>query len=38
VKYTDEGEYYIVHQVLQPGEKRFFLKLGDRASEVRRAN
>jgi len=35
VKYTDEGEYYIVHQVLPPGEKRFFLKLGDRVSEVR---
>ena len=39
VKYTDEGEYYIVHRVLAPGEKRFFfLKLGDRVSEVRRVN
>ena len=38
VKYTDEGEYYIVHRVLQPGQKRFFLKLGDRVSEVRRVN
>ncbi len=38
VKYTDEGEYYIVHRVLEAGEKRFFLKLGDRASEVRRVN
>ena len=37
VKYTDEGEYYIVHRVLPPGEKRFFLKLGDRVSEVRRS-
>jgi len=38
VKYTDEGEYYVVHRVLQPGQKRFFLKLGDRVSEVRRVN
>jgi type IV secretory pathway VirB9-like protein len=37
VKYTDEGEYYIVHRVLPQGEKRFFVKLGDRVSEVRRA-
>jgi hypothetical protein len=37
VKYTDEGSYYIVHQVVAPGEKRFFLKLGDRVSEIRRS-
>lgn len=36
VKYTDEGSYYIVHRVLGPGEKRFFLKLGDQVSEIRR--
>jgi len=35
-KYTDEGEYYIVHRVLQPGEhKHFFLKLGTDVSEIR---
>ena len=36
VKYTDEGSYYIVHRVLAPEEKRFFLKLGDQVSEIRR--
>jgi type IV secretory pathway VirB9-like protein len=36
VKYTDEGEYYVVHRVLTTGEKRIFLKLGDLASEIRR--
>jgi type IV secretory pathway VirB9-like protein len=36
VKYTDEGEYYIVHRVLTPGDKQFFLKLGDQVSEIRR--
>jgi hypothetical protein len=36
VKYSDEGSYYIVHCVLAPGEKRFFSKLGDRVSEIRR--
>lgn len=36
VKYTDEGGYYIVHRVLVPGDKHFFLKLGDRVSEIRR--
>jgi type IV secretory pathway VirB9-like protein len=36
VKYTDEGEYYIVHRVLEPGEhKHFFLKLGTDVSEIR---
>ncbi len=37
VKYTDEGGYYVVHRVLAPGEKHFFLKLGDQVSEIRRA-
>jgi type IV secretory pathway VirB9-like protein len=36
IKYTDEGEYYIVHRVLTPGGKHFFLKIGDRVSEIRR--
>jgi len=36
VKYTDEGAYYIVHHVLASGDKRFFLKLGDQVSEIRR--
>jgi len=36
VKYTDEGDYYVVHSVLTPGDKHFFLKLGDRVSEIRR--
>jgi hypothetical protein len=38
VKYTDECEYYTVHRVLAPGPKRFFLKLGDRVSEIRRGH
>jgi type IV secretory pathway VirB9-like protein len=36
VKYTDEGEYYVVHRVLPPGEKGFVLKLGNQVSEIRR--
>lgn len=36
VKYTDEGEYYVVHRVLSPGEKGFVLKLGSRMTEIRR--
>jgi type IV secretory pathway VirB9-like protein len=36
VKFTDEGEYYVVHRVLPPGDKHFFVKLGDRVSEIRR--
>lgn len=36
VKYTDEGEYYVVHRVLAPGDKHFFLKLGTQATEIRR--
>jgi len=36
IKYTDEGEYYVVHCVLTSGEhKRFFLKLGNDVSEIR---
>jgi type IV secretory pathway VirB9-like protein len=38
VKYTDEGEYYVVHKVLPRGEKRFFLKLGNTVSEISRSN
>ena len=38
VKYTDEGEYYVVHRVLPPGEKHFFLKLGNQVSEIRRSH
>lgn len=38
VKYTDEGEFYVVHRVLPPGDKRFFVKLGDRMSEIRRGH
>jgi type IV secretory pathway VirB9-like protein len=37
VKYTDEGEYYTVHRVLTAGDKRFFLKLGNQTTEIRRA-
>lgn len=36
VKFTDEGEYYTVHRVVTPGErKHFFLKLGNEVSEIR---
>ena len=38
VKYTDEGEYYVVHKVLPRGNKRFFLKLGNTVSEISRSN
>lgn len=38
VKYTDEGEYYVVHKVLPRGEKHFFLKLGNTVSEISRSN
>ena len=37
VTYTDEGEYYLVHRVLPPGEKHFVLKLGDQVSEIHRS-
>ena len=36
VKYTDEGDHYVIHRVLTPSDKGFVLKLGDRASEIRR--
>jgi type IV secretory pathway VirB9-like protein len=38
VKYTDEGEYYIVHRVLTAGDKHFFLKLGNLVTEIRRGH
>jgi type IV secretory pathway VirB9-like protein len=38
VKYTDEGEYYVIHKVLPRGNKRFFLKLGNTVSEISRSN
>jgi len=36
VKYTDEGDHYVIHKVLSPQDKGFVLKLGDRTSEIRR--
>ena len=36
VKYTDEGDYYVIHRVLGPEDKAFVFKLGDRLSEIRR--
>jgi len=36
VKYTDEGDYYVIHRVLQSSDKGFVLKLGDKTSEIRR--
>ena len=36
VKYTDEGDHYVIHHVLTPSDKGFVLKLGDRTSEIRR--
>ncbi len=38
VKYTDEGEYYVVHRVLPKGERHFFLKLANTVSEITRIN
>jgi type IV secretory pathway VirB9-like protein len=38
VKYTDEGEYYVVHRVLGLGDKHFFLKLGNTTTEIRRTH
>jgi type IV secretory pathway VirB9-like protein len=36
VKYTDDGDYYTVHRVLAPNDKkRFFLKLGNEVSWIR---
>jgi type IV secretory pathway VirB9-like protein len=37
VRYTDEGEYYVVHHVLSPGENALVLKLGDQVTEIRRS-
>jgi type IV secretory pathway VirB9-like protein len=36
VKYTDEGDHYVIHRVLTPSDKGFVLKLGDRAGEIKR--
>jgi len=36
VKYTDEGDHYVIHRVLSQSDKGFVLKLGDKASEIRR--
>jgi len=36
VRYTDEGDYYVIHRVLTPDDKGFVLKLGDRVSEIKR--
>ena len=36
VKYTDEGDHYVIHRVLTSRDKGFVLKLGDRTSEIRR--
>ena len=36
VKYTDEGDYYVIHRVLTSSDKGFVLKLGDKTSEIRR--
>jgi len=36
VKYTDEGDYYVIHRVLTASDKGFVLKLGDKVSEIKR--
>ena len=36
VKYTDEGDHYVIHRVLTRTDKGFVLKLGDKTSEIRR--
>jgi type IV secretory pathway VirB9-like protein len=36
IKYTDEGDYYVIHRVLTPSDRGFVLKLGERTSEIRR--
>jgi len=36
VRYTDEGDYYVIHRVLTPEDKGFVLKLGERISEIKR--
>jgi type IV secretory pathway VirB9-like protein len=36
VRYTDEGDHYVIHRVLAQGDKGFVLKLGDRTGEIRK--
>lgn len=36
IKYTDEGDYYVIHRVLSASDKGFVLKLGDKVSEIKR--
>jgi hypothetical protein len=36
IKFTDEGDHYVIHRVLTPSDKGFVLKLGDRTSEIKR--
>ena len=36
VKYTDEGDHYVIHRVLTSQDKGFVLKLGDKTIEIRR--
>ena len=36
VKFTDEGDHYVIHRVLHATDKGFVLKLGNKASEIRR--
>jgi type IV secretory pathway VirB9-like protein len=36
VKYSDEGEYYVIHRILPPGKGAFVLKLGNQVSEIQR--
>ena len=36
VKYTDEGDHYVIHRVLTPSDKGFVLKLGGKTSEIRK--
>ena len=36
VRYTDEGDHYVIHRVLTPSDKGFVLRLGDKTSEIRR--
>lgn len=36
IKFTDEGDHYVIHRVLTPSDKGFVLKLGDKTSEIRR--
>jgi type IV secretory pathway VirB9-like protein len=36
VKYTDEGDHYVIHRVLASTDKGFVLKIGDKVSEIKR--